>query len=42
MVNQMSIFDALGILRHWGWEGAPEDSDFDAGLFGPVLIRYEN
>ncbi len=39
MVNKMSIHDDLGTLRHWGWEGAPEDSDYEAGLFGPVKIK---
>ena len=40
MVNAMGIKDDLGTLRHWGWSGAPQDSDFDAGLFGPVRIKY--
>jgi len=42
MVNTMGIKDDLGTLRHWGWEGVPDDSCFDAGLFGPVKIIYAN
>jgi hypothetical protein len=42
MVNSMGIKDDLGTLRHWGWEGVPPDSCFDAGLFGPVKIEYNS
>jgi len=36
--NEMGLKDDLGELRHWGWQGAPPDSCFDAGLFGPVRV----
>ena len=41
MVNEMGLLDDLGQLRHWGWHGAPPDSCFDAGLFGPVKLLIE-
>ena len=41
MVNAMGLKDDIGELRHWGWEGTPPDSCFDAGLFGPVRILVE-
>jgi len=40
MVNEMGISDDLGTLRHWGWNGVPQDAEFDAGLFGPVRIIF--
>jgi len=42
MVNEMGLKDDLGELRHWGWQGTPEDSCFDAGLFGPVRLFIKN
>jgi hypothetical protein len=42
MVNEMGLKDDLGELRHWGWQGAPADSCFDAGLFGPVRLFIKN
>jgi hypothetical protein len=42
MVNSMGIKDDLGTLRHWGWDGVPADTCFDAGLFGPVKIIIGN
>jgi hypothetical protein len=42
MVNEMGLKDDLDLLRHWGWEGTPPDSCFEAGLFGPVTMRIEN
>ena len=42
MVNSMGIKDDLGTLRHWGWDGVPDDASFDAGLFGPVKIILAN
>ncbi len=42
MVNSMGIKDDLGTLRHWGWDGVPDDTSFDAGLFGPVKIILTN
>lgn len=41
MVNEMGLLDDLDKLRHWGWEGTPPDSCFDAGLFGPVTVLSE-
>ena len=38
MVNRMALYDDLGELRHWGWEGRPPDSTFECGLFGPVTL----
>jgi hypothetical protein len=38
VVNEMGIFEDMGTLRRWGWRGAPPDSSFEAGLFGPVKL----
>jgi hypothetical protein len=38
MVNRLWIIDDLGLLRKWGWHGAPNYEIFDAGLYGPIKL----
>jgi len=39
MVNQMGGMDDLGKLRTWGWQ-MPEPGSFNAGLLGPVRVKF--
>jgi hypothetical protein len=38
MVNQLWVKSDLGLLRSWGWRGAPNFETFDGGLYGPVKL----
>jgi len=41
MVNDMWIKEDMHKLRSWGWHGAPDFDQYDAGLFGPVKLLIE-
>ena len=40
IANQMWMKDDMGKLRTWGWRGAPDMNQCEAGLSGPVKLIY--